>query len=936
MRSTQTGRFMQIIQLPILQAIDTPMISYTLKMIFSKQNAILLLSVLTFSVPIESTPQEDLPPPGYRIHRSIPPQGARTHMVIPGERFRASGFKRWFYGSNYRDLWTTPIEVAVLDLDSVGGGLTPLRTGGFGQSISLHFTGQDGRRYTVRSLDKDPTKRIWDELKGTVVDDVLQDLISALLPTGALVVDPLMEATGILHSKHRLVVIPDDPKLGEYREEFAGLIGMLQEHPSEGADDTPGFAGSRKISGTEKLWEHLEESPCNRVDARAYLKAKLMDFLINDKDRHYGQWRWARFPDGDCHTYLPIPEDRDQAFIGFKGFAMAVARKRLPRQIKFDATYPDLVGLSTTGWEMDREFLVELDKTAWDSVVTVFRRDLPDQVIADAMRKLPPPYYKMVGEALAKALKSRRDALPEFASRYYELITRQAEIQATDQDEYVQCEHMPNGDLVVRIGLIEGTGGERKTPYFQRTFHPEETREVRIYLRGGDDRADISGTKGQIVVRIDGGGGDDTLTNLSEAGASKTRFYDFRGKNRFAKGKGAKLDERPYKRPPARLLRARYALDWGMQTGTFPIIRVNPDLDVFVGVTNQRQYFGYRKDPFSSEHFFRIGLAKDNDLEGIKPFVSYTGNFRQLMRDFDTRIYFKYSGIQVIRFNGFGNKTEIPHPSSFYKVEQNHFVFAPAFEFRGGEYKEDMPRVGMESLRSKLTIDFGPIIKYSNTPLSSNKEKFIGSLDHSLYGTGSFGQVGAQGEVVYDTRNSPGYPTHGVRVRVAGAIYPGVWNVESTFGSIDGEASTYLTARIPTNPTLALRAGSKKVWGTFPFYESAFLGGSGFVGSGISSDNLRGFRKNRFAGGTSLYGNSELRLVLTKIKLLVSGELGLFGAADAGQVIYDEDLDNAGKWHTSIGGGFWLSFLQRQQTLSAAVVKGDDLTGVYLRAGFMF
>ena len=905
-------------------------------MIFSRWNVILFFLVFAFSVPIESTPEEDTPPPGYRIHRSIPPPGAKTHMVIPGERFRTGGFKRWFYGSNNRDLWTTPIEVAVLDLGSVGGGLTPLRTGGFGQSISLHFTGEDGRRYTVRSLDKDPTKRIWDELKDTIVDDVLQDLISALLPTGALVTDPLMEATGILHSKHTLVVIPDDPRLGEYREEFAGLIGTLQEHPSEGPDDTPGFAGSRRISGTERLWEHLEESPCNRIDARAYLKAKLMDLFIGDKDRHYGQWRWAQFPDGDCYTWLPIPEDRDQAFIGFKGFAMAMARKRLPRQIKFEDEYPSLVGLSTTGWEMDREFLAELNKTAWDSVVTAFCNDLPDQVIEDAVRRLPPPYYKIIGETLTQALKSRRDALPDFASRYYELITHQVEIQATDKDEYAQCEYLPSGDLLVRIGLREGNGGERKTPYFQRTFHPKETREVRIYLRGGDDRAEISGTKGQIVVRIDGGGGDDTLTNASQSGASKTRFYDYRGKNQFAKGKGAKIDERPYKRPPARILRARYALDWGGQAITAPIIRVNPDMDIFLGMTYHRQYFGYRKDPFSSQHFFKIGLAKDNDLEGIKLFASYTGNFRELMRDFDAKIYLKYSGIQTIRFNGFGNKTEISEPSSFYKVEQNHFVFAPALEFRAGDHKGDMPHIGMGLLRSKLTIDFGPIIKYSNTPLSSNREKYIGSLDQPLYGMESFGQVGALGEAVYDTRNSLGYPTQGVRVRVAGAIYPEVWDVESTFGSIDGEASTYLTAPIPTTPTLALRAGGKKVWGTFPFHESAFLGGSGFVGGGISSGNLRGFRKNRFAGETALYGNSELRLVLTKIKLLISGELGLFGIADAGRVIYDGDPDNADKWHNSIGGGFWLSFLQRQQTLSAAVVKGDDLTGVYLRAGFMF
>ena len=901
-------------------------------MIFFKRNAVLFSLVLAFSVPVGSISQEELPPPGHRIHRSIPPPGAKTHVVIPGERFRASGFKRWFYGRDYRDLWTTPIEVAVFDLDQVGGGLTPLRTGGFGQSISLHFTGQDGRRYTVRSLDKDPTKRIWDELKNTVVDDVLQDMISALLPTAGLVVDPLMEATGILHSKHTLVVIPDDPRLGEYREEFAGLIGMLQEHPSEGPDDTPGFAGSRKISGTEKLWEHLEKTPCNRIDARSYLKAKLMDFLIGDKDRHYGQWRWARFPDGDCFTWIPIPEDRDQAFIDFDGFAMAVARRGLPRQIEFGDIYPSLVGLSTTGWEMDREFLVELDKAAWDSVVTEFRRNLPDLVIEDAVRKLPPPYYKLVGEALTKALRSRRDALPEFVGRYYDLITREAEIQATDQDEYLHCEHLPSGDLVVRIGLMEDPDGARKTPYFQRTFHPEETREVRIYLRGGADRAEIAGGKGQIAVRIDGGGGDDAFTNSSQAGAAKTRFYDYRGENRFVKGKGAKVDMRPYKRPPSPVLRARYALDWGKQTMTFPVLVANPDLGVFVGGFGSRQYFGYRKDPFSSRHSFNAGLA----INRLKASVSYTGTFRQLLLNLDARIHLKYSGIQVIRFNGFGNQTEIPRPSSFYQVEQNYFAFAPALEFRVGEHEGNVHGGGMGSLRSALTIGLGPIIKYSDTPLSANKDKFIGSSPEYAYGTDSFGQVGAQGEIAYDTRNNPAYATQGVLVRVAGAVYPGVWDVASAFGSLDGETRAYLTAPVPTNPTLALRAGGKKVWGTFPFHESAFLGGPGLTGGDVSNGSLRGFRKNRFAGDTALYGNSELRLVLAKIKLLVPGELGLFGAADAGRVIYDEDPDDADTWHTGVGGGLWLSFLQRQQTLSVTAVQGDDLTGVYLRAGLTF
>ena len=190
--------------------------------------------------------------------------------------------------------------------------------------------------------------------------------------------------------------------------------------------------------------------------------------------------------------------------------------------------------------------------------------------------------------------------------------------------------------------------------------------------------------------------------------------------------------------------------------------------------------------------------------------------------------------------------------------------------------------------------------------------------------------------MMYDTRNNPAYPTRGFLVKAAGAVYPGIWDAASAFGSIDGRVHTYMTAPIPTHPTLALRVGGKKVWGTFPFHESAFLGGSGFAAIGLSDSHLRGFRKNRFAGDTSLYGNAELRFVLLPIKFFVPGEFGVFIATGVGRVFYAEDPKAADKWHRSIGGGFWLSFLQRKQTLSVAVVNGDDLTGVYLRAGFMF
>jgi len=84
--------------------------------------------------------------------------------------------------------------------------------------------------------------------------------------------------------------------------------------------------------------------------------------------------------------------------------------------------------------------------------------------------------------------------------------------------------------------------------------------------------------------------------------------------------------------------------------------------------------------------------------------------------------------------------------------------------------------------------------------------------------------------------------------------------VTAPFGEGHAEASSYLTAHIPLHPTLALRVAGKKVWGTYPFYEAAYIGGA---------TTVRGFVEHRFAGDAALYGNAELRLSVAKFYLLV-------------------------------------------------------------------
>src|SRR5207245_4245986 len=81
----------------------------------------------------------------------------------------------------------------------------------------------------------------------------------------------------------------------------------------------PESVGAPRCVTTAKLWDDLDRGPQNRVAARAFLAARLLDLFVGDWDRHAAQWRWARLDEGDARLWRPIPRDRDQAFSKLDG-----------------------------------------------------------------------------------------------------------------------------------------------------------------------------------------------------------------------------------------------------------------------------------------------------------------------------------------------------------------------------------------------------------------------------------------------------------------------------------------------------------------------------------------------------------------------------------------------------------------------------------------
>ena len=145
--------------------------------------------------------------------------------VIPGEHYRAGALHRMLFGDHWRSLWTSPMEVDGLDLNSFAGGLKPFKKGGGFQTASLRFRGADGKEYRFRTVDKDPARGMPEKLRNTVVADVIQDQVTSSNPASAAVISPLLDAAGILHAPSKFVVMPyDRAVLGKYYEDFAGLL----------------------------------------------------------------------------------------------------------------------------------------------------------------------------------------------------------------------------------------------------------------------------------------------------------------------------------------------------------------------------------------------------------------------------------------------------------------------------------------------------------------------------------------------------------------------------------------------------------------------------------------------------------------------------------------------------------------------------------------
>ncbi len=850
-----------------------------------------------------------------------------TLTLAANTNYKVGGVKRFLLGEHYRQEWATPVTIPTLDMKHEQGGLRPYQKGGGRQTTSLKVRNPDAREFTLRSVNKDPTMALPEYLRETVARDLLQDQISAQHPYGALVVPKLADAAGVYHTNPKLVYIPQTPYLRQYMDEFSNTIAFLEEDADENHEDVASLGNAENLVGTDKVLEELQQDNDNQVDEQEFARARLLDMLIGDWDRHEGQWRWAEKKkegkNGDM--YIPVPEDRDQAFFKVDGLLPWLAtRKWSIRNVQnFGYDYGDLVGLNLSAQTVDRTFLSSVSRQDWLRIAEDIKANMTDAVIEEAVRELPETIVPISGPEIVAKLKSRRDELPVAAAKYYNYLAKLVDIAGSDKHERFIVDRVNDEETNVTVYKITKEGELRDTLY-KRTFYTNETKEIRLYGLGGEDEFIVNGDVNDgIVVRIIGGGGEDDITDNSNVRGFKryTIVYDLKTGNNLVFGPETRnetshyvdvnfYDRSNYKQP---YIGPRLSFEYNVDDG------------LFIGAGILARTHKFRKDPYAAEHLFEANYAFLTNSYNIH----YSGDFREVMGSWHVLLDGNVQGPQYQRnFYGLGNETEQASDveEAYYRVR---------FE------RQQVSAMLYKDATSFFKIGIGPTYDRFkvNTPAQENflvDEARAGNLKPGTYDevTGTFKPQEYVGLEAFANMNVVGGGTQ-TNPRIGLRWYNSInYNYQLGSPSLDymrlsSEFRFYLTPNFPFQLTWAGRIGAMHNIGEYRFYQASTLGGA---------ENLRGYRRTRYAGRSGIYANAEGRIQLFDFNLyLAPGRFGVLGLYDTGRVYHDEDRAQSfiKSLHNGYGAGIWADFLNRTVfTLTRSFSKEDKLW--MLNFGFQF
>lgn len=832
-----------------------------------------------------------------------------TIAANPG--LKQSGMKNFLMGRNYRQEWTTPVTAPVLDLGKEKGGLTITKQGGGKQTLSLRLEDSTGKEYALRSVKKYPEAAIPADLRSPFVNDVVTDGISASYPYGSLSIAPIAHAAGIPVIRRQLFYVPDDPRLGRFRQiykEDSSRLAIMEEREPEGV---------KKADNTDKLVLNLAKDNDNHVDQKAVLKARLVDNFIMDFDRHEDQWQWATRDTGKGKIYYPIPRDHDQAFFVNQGLLPSFAKKPwfVPELQGFKAKTYNIETFNRPARNFDRFFLTELNEEQWRLQIDTFLRAMTDSVINKALSLQPKEIAPYHAEKIANILKQRRQYFEKDMITYYRFLSKEVNIVGTNQRELFTVDKQDKGFVHVTINKINKEG-ELSSLIYDRTFNPDVTKELRLYGLDDNDSFVVKGGATKIKVRMIGGSGDDQFVNDGSGG--KLLVYDVTFEDNHLSGNTAGFTKKLSNDPQVNLYNRLFYKYSYLKPSLSAAYNIDDGL--YLGADVELLTQGFRKEPYH----LRQQIIANRALQTSSYHFRYEGDFIKIARNTDLLIRADVRApINITNFFGFGNETTYDKSQTggirYYRARYD--IVNTTVEFR-------------RQLQSWMRIHYGGAFQYFKLEEGKNEGKFVtntalsGVDPKTLYQGKMF--AGVEAGLDIDSRNNEAIPTRGAVITSNVRPMLGLGNDANNLVQFNADVKIFASLKTKGKLVYVLRVGGGRNFGTYEFEQAQYLSGT---------ENLRGYRKDRFAGRSSIYNNLEVRFKFKDFHTyLFPGSIGLFVFNDMGRVWSEGDAHPGllTDWHIGNGIGFWIAPIKRFVITAAATRSNEEKLLPLVTFGFQF
>jgi hypothetical protein len=830
------------------------------------------------------------------IADSIPNDAHKT--VIAGKQYSASGLKKKLWGKHYRKEWTTPVKVSILNLDTIYGGLTPVEKGGGRQTKNLRLKDKEGKEYVLRSVDKNFGSALPDIASGTFLEDIVNDQVSTEHPYGALTIAPMAEAAGIYHTNPQIVFIPHSATLREFDADFGDQLYLFEERPDDDQRNAAYFGNSPEVISTEKMMEAVSAKNNHFVDQAFYIRSRLFDMFLSDWGRHEDQWRWASFDVQEGKMYRPIPRDRDQAYTLFDGLLVGLTKSSIQFGLEsFGKKIDDVKTYNYPARFLDRRFTNKISLETWISIAADMKRKLTDQVIEDAIAKLPPEIYPISGKTIIEKLKSRRNDLEKYARDYYLFLTEEVDVTGTLENEWFEISHTGNGITTIEMYSID-KDNKKGAALYSRSFSRKETEEIRVYGLGGNDQYHVNGDENSgIKIRIIGGPGKDNYYTEEGKRGMPVFIYDNHD-NDFTALKKAKLKLSE----DSAVNRYNYNEFKYDKQGIKKGISYNNKDRLFLRTGFYIERSHWRKSPYGFRQDFNVNYSLIQNAFSVQ----YKALFVRAIGSWNIALEGEYDAVRDFHFAGVGNETKInPDIKKFYRIRTRDYYFDAGLNKNFGANQQ-----------------LGFYAFYQGFKLLYDNLKFISQypITNPIFKTRDY--AGLRGQYVYLKLNDNVVPSKGLGFSSEVSYTRPFDKLAKPFTRLVGNFGFYLP--IVKHLSFASRTAASTLTENADFNQLSRIGGAA---------TMRGYLRFRFYGKSSFLNSNELQWTTDFRSHIMNGKIGLVGFFDNGRVWQPGEVSDT--WHTSFGGGILLAPFNKMVGLATYGVTNEG-NRINFRLGRLF